>query len=227
MEKASSLTCYRYEDYLPSKTDSRKITERFFDTSFPEKKILSPLFLSFNCFKDIKKPDHYKVFFVTRDPRDIIVSLYYSILYSHREIGHISDMRNNLTKKSQTDGLLQVIDWTSESGIFEALESWSNAENIDPYLKIYRFEDLIGDNQFEYFKKLMQHCQIDILDTELEIVLSDLSFQSLSGRSKGSEDRNSHYRKGIAGDWKNYFDESIEAYFMQKTGALLEQTGYL
>ncbi len=226
LQEASGMDCYRYEDYLPNKTDPRKVTQRFFDQPFPEYKILSPLFLSFDCFQSIIKPNNYRAFFVTRDPRDITVSLYYSILYSHREMGKISDMRGVLKQKTQSDGLLQVIDWAIDLEIFSALRSWANARDITDRLKIFRFEELIGNSQFDYFKHLMKHCQIDISDAALEVVLSDLSFQNLSGRSQGSEDLHSHYRKGVAGDWKNYFNGSVESYFMQKTGRLLEHTGY-
>ncbi|EKV01777.1 sulfotransferase domain protein [Leptolyngbya sp. PCC 7375] len=227
IKAASELDCYRYEDHLPGNTDSRKITERFFDSFLPKQKILSPLFLSFNCFQSIPKPAHYRAFFITRDPRDITVSLYYSILYSHREMGHIAEMRNNLKKKSQSDGLFQVIDWGVELGIFEALLSWASAQDIDPCVKIFRFEDLTCKEKFHHFTQLMNHCQIGISRTELKQILKDLSFENLSGRSKGSEDINSHYRKGISGDWKNHFNGETEAYFFNRTNSLLKDTGYL
>lgn len=227
VKEACGLDCYRYEDYLPDRVDLRKITERFFDTPFPENKILSPLFLSFDCFKSIIKPNNYRAFFVIRDPRDITVSLYYSFLYSHREVGKISVARSTLQQKTQSDGLLQVIDWTIESKVFDALSSWGKVKDTEYNIKIFRFEDLISDNQFKHFQELMKHCQIDIPDATLKVVLSDLSFQSLSGRSKGSEDISSHYRKGVSGDWKNHFNSDVESHFFESTGNLLQDTGYL
>ncbi len=228
--KASGLECYRYEDYLPGKTDTRNITQRSFDEAFPQKKILSPLFLSYECFKAIQKPDNYSVFFVARDPRDIITSMYYSILYSHREMGRISEMRSILKAKTKRDGLAQVVDWSrNESGgigLFAALNSWSVAEKSVSDFKIFRFEDLTGKEQFDYFKMLMVYCRITISDTDLQQVLSDLSFQKLSGRNQGQENLQSHYRKGMAGDWKNHFDTFLENYFIEKSENLVEKMGY-
>ena len=228
--KASGLECYRYEDYLPGKTDTRNITERFFDEPFPQKKILSPLFLSYECFEAIQKPDDYSVFFVARDPRDIIVSMYYSILYSHREMGRISEMRSILKTKSKHDGLAQVIDWSrNESGgigLLAALDSWNVANQSVSNSNIFRFEDLTGKEQFDHFSMLMAHCRINVSDTDLHQVLSDLSFQKLSGRNQGQENLQSHYRKGIAGDWKNHFDASLEDYFIEKSGNLVKDMGY-
>lgn len=226
IKAASGLDCYRYEDYLPNNTDSRKITERFFDEPFPENTILSPLFLSFECFQSIQKPNKYRAFFVMRDPRDIVISLYYSILYSHREMGQIAKMRNILKTKNKSDGLLQVIDWAVELGILDALMSWANANDIDNSVKIFKFEDLTSKAQLNYFSQLMDHCQVDISSSELAKALNDLSFENLSGRSKGAEDISSHYRKGISGDWKNHFDSELESYFIAKTNRLLQDTGY-
>ncbi|MEO1006544.1 MAG: sulfotransferase domain-containing protein, partial [Cyanobacteria bacterium J06638_38] len=41
------------------------------------------------------------------------------------------------------------------------------------------------------------------------------------------ENIKSHYRKGISGDWKNYFDNSTLNHFQQVTGNLVETLGYL
>lgn len=46
------------------------------------------------------------------------------------------------------------------------------------------------------------------------------------GRKKGLENPNSHYRKGIAGDWINYFDDTTISHFKQVTKDLLEVLGY-
>ena len=42
------------------------------------------------------------------------------------------------------------------------------------------------------------------------------------GRRAGVEDTASHYRKGVAGDWENHFDDEVTATFREVTGDLLE-----
>ncbi len=52
-------------------------------------------------------------------------------------------------------------------------------------------------------------------------------FEKLAGgRKKGSEDPNSHYRKGKAGDWVNHFTPDHLSYFERNYGGILERMGY-
>ncbi len=53
------------------------------------------------------------------------------------------------------------------------------------------------------------------------------SFEHLSGgRSSGAEDPDSFFRKGVSGDWKNYFTERDRRVFDEEAGELLRQLGY-
>ena len=89
----------------------------------------------------------------------------------------------------------------------------------DKRVLILRFEELIGNEQFYTFKKLFSHCDIAIPDGTLRLLLKDCSFEVLSGgRKPGEEDMNCHYRKGISGDWKNYFTKDIKEKFNIVTG---------
>ena len=61
-----------------------------------------------------------------------------------------------------------------------------------------------------------------LLDT-----LRKMSFQRLNrGRKKGNEDRGSHMRKGVAGDWRNHFDSEIKEAFKESYADLLIQLQY-
>lgn len=53
------------------------------------------------------------------------------------------------------------------------------------------------------------------------------AFDAVSGgRAEGDENRDSHFRKGIVGDWRNYFDEEAVAAFEREAGPLLRSLGY-
>ena len=57
--------------------------------------------------------------------------------------------------------------------------------------------------------------------------VSSASFEKLSkGRERGQEDVTSFYRKGIAGDWKNYFTERDKEIYKEEAGELLIRLGY-
>jgi hypothetical protein len=47
-----------------------------------------------------------------------------------------------------------------------------------------------------------------------------------NGRSVGTEDSGSHYRKGVSGDWMNHFDQGHREYFKARYGQLLVKLGY-
>ena len=46
------------------------------------------------------------------------------------------------------------------------------------------------------------------------------------GRQPGQEDRQSHYRKGVAGDWRNHFDAEHVEYFKSHYNDVLITLGY-
>lgn len=46
------------------------------------------------------------------------------------------------------------------------------------------------------------------------------------GRKRGQEDAHSHYRKGVAGDWKNHFTADHVGYFKERCNDLLLRYGY-
>ncbi len=58
-------------------------------------------------------------------------------------------------------------------------------------------------------------------------IIHNNRFSKLSkGRELSEEDKKSHYRKGVIGDWKNHFKESHKIFFKEKYGDLLIKLGY-
>src|SRR5262245_2774715 len=80
----SGLQTYQYQQFLPGKFDPRTLTQRRFKLAFPEAVIATPLYLDYEGFASIPKPPRYKAFFIVRDPRDIVVSWYFSTKLSHK-----------------------------------------------------------------------------------------------------------------------------------------------
>src|SRR5437773_8915442 len=63
----SGLEGYHYQTSLPGGHDSRKISDRSFAAPFPKGTIVTPLYISFDNFTSLPKPERYKAFFVTRE----------------------------------------------------------------------------------------------------------------------------------------------------------------
>lgn len=117
----------------------------------------------------------------------------------------------------------------------------------DPYggfLRILRFLDLVDEAPFGLRAQLSwaawhtrravlrQHRPLDAAPRRIPSplalqIIQDNSFERISGgRRKGEENVDSHFRKGVAGDWRNHFDAEVEAHFRRRTGDLLARLGY-
>ena len=66
-----------------------------------------------------------------------------------------------------------------------------------------------------------------ITHKRLNAIVEKNNFKNLSGgRKKGEEDKKSHFRNGIAGDWKNYFDKDVLAMFNEIYPNYVKRLGY-
>ena len=58
-------------------------------------------------------------------------------------------------------------------------------------------------------------------------IMEEFAFKKLtSSCSLGQEFHRNHYRKGVKGDWKNYFEEIHKDFFKDRYGELLIKLGY-
>lgn len=219
------LRTYTYQNRLPGRVDARGLTERVFERPFPPNRIVTPLYFSFDNFRDLPKPSAYRAFFVYRNPRDIVVSGYF-LRRNTDTLGNTPEDRNFLQTASLEDGLIYMIDRAARRGKFEAFRSWSVAASEDPNVSLIRFEDLTGGG-FQSIRDLMSFCDVEIETQELRELVDRYSFDRLSGgRRRGEADRSSHYRSGVAGDWTRYFTPRVEARFNDVAGDLLGLFGY-
>jgi hypothetical protein len=189
----------------------------------PADRIGLSLFFPYARFAKMPKPDKYRAFFVYRDPRDMVVSSYFSTLKSHGPMGDVLEVRAALRERSKKDGLLFLIDDFAKKGRFNAVRSWADAP-VAEEVRLFRYEDLTGEQQPEQVGELMRHCGIAIPPAELATLLDKYSFSTMN--TKQGAGAVSHYRKGEPGDWVNHFDEDINNRFLAKTGDLVEALGY-
>ena len=225
--KYSGLKGYHYQSSLAGGSDSRNISHRTFTEPFPRVTIVSPLYIFFGSFTTLPKPENYKAFFVMRDPRDILISWYFSMRHSHTILGDVAKVRATLDHMSFHDGILFAMDHLNRSGHFQLLGSWVDAPKTDPNVLLVRFEDLIGPTGEEVFGMLFKHCDIRVPRKQQCALLERYSFKALSGRRPGQEDIKHHYRKGISGDWRNHLNDSLATRFKELTGNLLSRLGYV
>lgn len=217
----SDPTVYRHSGLLPY--DPRFYKRRSLP-AVPRGRAALALFHSYRRFQEITKPGTYRAFFVIRDPRDIVVSSYFSLRNSHAPMGDIPQARKILREKDMKEGLLYVIARLSKRYTFKQLRSWAVAPESETF-RLFRYEDLTGERQFDEVDQLMRHCGIVLPPAELEALLARYSFSSMK-KEREAPGQISHYRKGKAGDWRNHFDDEIYEAFLAETGDLVEILGY-
>lgn len=172
--------------------------------------------------------DFVRGFHVIRDPRDIIVSAYFSHRYSHKiskekNIGlWIIPIREKLNSMSLDDGLTYMIEVSAAiASVFDVLYEWNY--NDDRILEV-KMEDLTED-PFTWFSKIFKF--LGLFYEDLQSILDEKSFEwRTDGRARGVEDIYHHYRKGVPGDWKNYFKEKHVEKFNQKYPDILDKLEY-
>ncbi|MFI7575851.1 sulfotransferase domain-containing protein [Micromonospora sp. NPDC049497] len=181
-------------------------------------------FLPYERYRSIPKPDAHRAFFVLRDPRDIVVSSYFSLRGSHAPMGDIPRVRKVLRESPVRDGLLHVIDYLADRGLYRTLRSWALAPGADTF-RLLRYEDLTGERQQDEVDRLMRHCGIVLPPADLAALLARYSFARMR-RTPGDSGSNPHYRSGRAGDWRNHFDDDVHRAFVAATGDLVQILGY-
>ena len=169
-------------------------------------------------------PASARAFHLVRDPRDALVSEYFSRKKSHAVWSPWHrEMRAYLNEHDMDDGLIYLMD---QHIYFMQMEGWRLGE--DERVLDVRYEDLLRD-PFEGFSEILRHLRMSVSDKILRKVIDRCSFERLSGgRTRGSEDSGHHYRKGVAGDWVNYMPREGEVYtqFLRRFGSLMENLGY-
>lgn len=194
--------------------------------AIPERCTVPGLYCSHDLFARIPKPAAYAPFFVQRDPRDILVSWYFSNRYSHKlGFPELDKRRQELAQLSERDGILATVG--QFGAIANMLRSWATAAKSDPSITIMRYEDLTGPDKAAAWSRLLTHCDIKVPADVLTKVLDTYAFEKISGgRKLGEEDKQEKYRKGVPGDWKNYFDKDTRQRFADLYGDLPRDLGY-
>lgn len=212
-------------------------------------------------YKDVLQLSNFQGFHVIRDPRDIVVSAYFSHLYSHPTDNNemLQKEREILKSLSQEEGLIQEIKFNASN--FQNMYDW---DYYNPNILEIKMEDLMKDSygvfvdifqflgviidekadlderlnymfgetvkklQQKFLKKTIVPVKIKKVphDKVLGIVYRNSFKKKTKGRKPGQESQISHYRKGISGDWKNYFNQDHINTFKEEYGDLLVKLGY-
>jgi hypothetical protein len=211
-------------------------------------------------FNQVAKLENLVGIHAIRDPRDIIVSAYFSHLKTHSTVAwpELIAHRLKLQQCDQETGLFHEIAFRKEQ--FDEMRSWKDfyGDNIvqvrmedvtsTTYQSMLSIVDFLGllshehysfSKRLEYlFAKLIRNIEFRLrvplprllhtLPSErmLGIVWQNEFEKKAGGRRIGQENKDSHYRKGVHGDWKNYLTRGHVALIEQLYNDVILQYGY-
>ena len=166
-----------------------------------------------------------------RDPRDMIVSGYYSHLYSHENVEKntlhqywkLSEVRSTLMSMDKSSGLVQEILYFQR--MFNCMENWNKTT---PGQLDIKYEELLeGPDTLVKQLKRLGVCPKYMTKQIVEEAYARSEFSKVTGgRSNGEEDPLSHYRNGQAGNWREHFEPVHIDLIKKVAGSLLIELGY-
>jgi hypothetical protein len=189
----------------------------------PEGTLVAPLFHAVPADWLAHKGADDRCVVVLRDPRDAIVSAAFSMAYSHVTTAEVALVRRPLLALD-VRGKLEVTAY-----LFLAQPEmdvpWAEHRSTGCEL-LCRFEDLLTD-ELAAFRRIIDHFGWDVRDDVLREVVDGMTFSRRSGgRAPGEHDVFSHFRNGVAGDWRNWFDRDLAERFENARPGMMRRLGY-
>jgi len=193
---------YRFYTYklLPLKGfDSRPLQMRRLPEGLANG-IYGPLYIAPECLCD-GFGDLDRVAVIIRDPRNVIISWYDSLLYTHAEMGDISAIRKQLAASNEAVGIDVMIDHAHRFGTFKAMDSWLNMAKADNRVSIFRFEDIFGVNGEAEYTEMLSHFGLVYDPIRVHKAFERFSFNNMAKKNK-------HYKEGKKRQWNERLNDS-------------------
>lgn len=185
------------------------------------------------------------IIYLVRDGRDVIVSLYYhQLLWNeknklspkdvkyHRSKVPFDDFENvkkNMAafiKYTFNDKPSKLQHFTYMGNWYDYNKSWLEKLKTHDNIYLLKYEDLLISPNDTLERMFSGFFQIKMDEELLNQIINKFSFENQTKRKKGEEDNNSFLRKGIQGDWKNYFGDEEKKLYKKYTKTLLIDLNY-
>ena len=169
----------------------------------------------------IPDPENYRTVLMLRDPRDVLVSFYFSMAYSHSVPEADRTMREQVLAERQTATGADIDSYVIErSGFFlETYENYLRHVFGRPNVLFVTYEQMVAD--FEgWLNRVVEHCRFTPSPATRERLVRESNFEV------EKEDPTRHRRQVTPGDHRRKLrPETIEA-LNQRFATVLETLGY-
>lgn len=175
-------------------------------------------------------PHYKKPVIVARDPRDVWVSYFFYEIYHHQGTTREVVLNGFNQKAPEEANLVTYIKEKSEYpenfdpgySYAKFVDSWIDK----PQVHLVRYEDVHADAEAT-LKGIMEYLgETNIDDEKIRLAVKENTFEKITGRQSGTQDKFSHKRKGVVGDWKNIFNKDSCKIVYETQQELLEKLGY-
>lgn len=151
-----------------------------------------------------------KVILILRDGRDVVVSGWFHVIRQHGRENADTSLAAYCRRVARA--------WRHDTQAALAFR-----DRRPEHVLLLRYEDLHAAAE-PAMARTFRFLGLDSGPKTVAAAVAAGRFEQVSGgRGRGEEDRDSQFRKGIVGDWKNHFDAETEAIFQEEAGDVLRR----
>lgn len=186
-----------------------------------ERYLATPLFAGAETLTALDaKPDD-RAIFVTRHPRDLLVSFYFTNRENHPLNADVAARRRELERLDVEQGLLRTLDHGFDDMI-RIGDSWADGSTSHPCPTMtVRYEDLSGDKAIHVWTRMLQH----LTGTTLPASLVPSLLQTYTAETMGGT-RDTKLRDRSTSGWEHHVTDLVDEVFHDRYGDVERRWGY-
>lgn len=185
------------------------------------------------------------IVFLVRDGRDVLISKYFhQLIWNEKNKLNPKDVVYHRSKvpfenyDNINENLFDFIryDFEHRPSKFQQFtymgnwceynQAWLKEMQNNNNIHLVKYEDLLSDSFSTLDLLLKQAFKLELSKSKLNRIIEKYSFHKQTNRRSGEESVSSFLRKGISGDWKNYFGNKEKELYKKYAAKLLVELNY-
>lgn len=187
------------------------LPEIAFSAGLPENEIINAqqlIFLNGYCYRGFREFPPYLMAFnlsdskkilLVRDPRDMVVSNYFSVRYSHG-VPNDGPVRATMLADREAASCATIDDYCLSSVESFRAEFMGYEHLLNSTIRIYRYEDVVFNKQ-DWLRDMLDYLEVTVPDGVIEEVVRAVDV--LPGRERPSE----HVRQVVPGNFRRHLTD--------------------
>ncbi len=164
----------------------------------PESSYVGPLYYGPDQFRSLISRNDVSIFFVGRDPVDLVSSYYESMAFSHPSTPLVDKFRTDLAASTGRARFDLCVEMMKEQKTIENLIAWKHVASQHENVAYINFTSLVGPEQVRIFMGLLNlpSCK----ENAIKDVLDKYSFENMKARDQKIRrgEAAGHYNQGLS-----------------------------